>query len=101
MEKVKLEFGNPEHIKLAQEGYRIAEALASNLEAEIKVSRWECGHCDGLGEVEIYYCSNCMDADCGEENPIELCYRKDEIVRNNLDPNLLDRCKNCLAKIIH
>lgn len=91
---IRLEFGNPEHIKLASEGYVLGKAIEQNLTGELEHDEEECSECGGSGKMETYYCSNCGNESDEEEGVI---FTEWQIKNFALEPSLLNRCKQCKA----
>lgn len=93
---MRLEFGNPEHIKLVAEGYAIGKAITDNIEAELVYDCEDCEECGGSGQTEIYICSNC---DNSGNNPDQVVYSESRVKYDELDHELIGRCMSCKAKL--
>lgn len=93
---MRLEFGNPEHIKLANDGYRLGLAIEKGLEGRLLDQTEQCDQCDGKGEVVWFECENCGNAG---EAPFAVIYTENAVRHDKLNPELIGRCRECLAKL--
>jgi hypothetical protein len=90
----RLEFGNPDHIKLAAQGYALGEAIEKNLKADLISAYEPCEECDGTGEINSFECGNCGRNGDSEK---EVIYPGWLVRENKWDEDLIGRCRGCFA----
>jgi hypothetical protein len=92
----RLEFGNPEHIKLAAVGYAIGEAIEKDLTAELIVDSEGCAECGGHGWIETFECGNC---EYSSDDQDDVVYSEWHVKHLKADPGLIGRCTRCHTKL--